>query len=557
MSQYKVLPSYSEINTLNQEYEETSHFANFSLIYSHHTPTMQDIGSRKIDDQPRPAVEYQESIQERVSFFPWEQEGVVHLQQVLNSQPGVADQDSTILPVIPYTSVWGLGEEEGQESLDLSTTSTIPSYTPHSSLTILHHRDDGVVSHHRNHGVVSHNREDGVVAHPSTEDRPVTSYRDTQTERLYRHHSRECEEDRLCKVCGEKAGKHSYYGGQACPSCRAFFRRSVQSGYNATYYCVKDGQCQVTLKTRKNCQACRYKLCEAAGMKTTWVLTEEERKIKFDGKGKKRRSSSVGQSDQNNCIKIKTDDNAHLSEDDIANISNYVAASEYWEISKVNDMNTELIRKIIRMIAFNAALDQPGQAQLQQVMINRVKRFATKIAEYHSLSHHDKDQILSHNVPLVVILSTCSMFSTKMPWTTQLTPILGAEEVEKLNTKLRTLSVSGLDSLSLTYTQFFRTQEEEEDGRVTRLVEDIGCWQQEPTELILLSLVILFCPDMMDLVERKKVEGIQLKFAVLLQNYLNHKHPTDLCLARNKFTKGMLVINKCNEMVMMGVNNVE
>ena len=168
----------------------------------------------QIDDQPRPAVEYQESIQERVSFFPWEQEGVVHLQQVLNSQPGVADQDSTILPVIPYTSVWGLGEEEGQESLDLSTTSTIPSYTPHSSLTILHHRDDGVVSHHRNHGVVSHNREDGVVAHPSTEDRPVTSYRDTQTERLYRHHSRECEEDRLCKVCGEKAGKHSYYGGQ-------------------------------------------------------------------------------------------------------------------------------------------------------------------------------------------------------------------------------------------------------------------------------------------------------------------------------------------------------
>ena len=34
---------------------------------------------------------------------------------------------------------------------------------------------------------------------------------------------------RLCHVCGEMAGKHSYYGGQVCPSCRAFFRRSVQS----------------------------------------------------------------------------------------------------------------------------------------------------------------------------------------------------------------------------------------------------------------------------------------------------------------------------------------
>ena len=34
---------------------------------------------------------------------------------------------------------------------------------------------------------------------------------------------------RICHVCGEQAGKHSYYGGQVCPSCRAFFRRSVQS----------------------------------------------------------------------------------------------------------------------------------------------------------------------------------------------------------------------------------------------------------------------------------------------------------------------------------------
>ena len=33
----------------------------------------------------------------------------------------------------------------------------------------------------------------------------------------------------ICKVCGERAGKHNYYGGQVCPSCRAFFRRAVQS----------------------------------------------------------------------------------------------------------------------------------------------------------------------------------------------------------------------------------------------------------------------------------------------------------------------------------------
>ena len=30
--------------------------------------------------------------------------------------------------------------------------------------------------------------------------------------------------EELCHVCGERAGKHSYYGGQVCASCRAFFR---------------------------------------------------------------------------------------------------------------------------------------------------------------------------------------------------------------------------------------------------------------------------------------------------------------------------------------------
>jgi hypothetical protein len=59
------------------------------------------------------------------------------------------------------------------------------------------------------------------------------------------------EEQRPCLVCGEKAGKHSYYGGQVCPSCRAFFRRSVQSCYNASYFCPKDANCQINIKTRE------------------------------------------------------------------------------------------------------------------------------------------------------------------------------------------------------------------------------------------------------------------------------------------------------------------
>ena len=47
---------------------------------------------------------------------------------------------------------------------------------------------------------------------------------------------------------------------------------------------------------------------------------------------------------------------------------------------------------------------------------------------------------------------------------------------------------------------------------------------QDACEFVLLSLLLLFCSDdLLDLKERGKVEEIQTKVAVLLQNYLNTK----------------------------------
>ena len=60
-----------------------------------------------------------------------------------------------------------------------------------------------------------------------------------------------------CHVCGVRAGRHSYYGGQVCTSCRAFFRRSVQTKYHELFACKKVQNCPVDEKNRKSCQYCR------------------------------------------------------------------------------------------------------------------------------------------------------------------------------------------------------------------------------------------------------------------------------------------------------------
>ena len=80
-----------------------------------------------------------------------------------------------------------------------------------------------------------------------------------------------------CRVCREPAAKHVHYGANTCFSCRAFFRRSIQNRTCNNYNCRRQGKCEITLKSRKNCQKCRFERCLEVGMKPSWVLSEEER----------------------------------------------------------------------------------------------------------------------------------------------------------------------------------------------------------------------------------------------------------------------------------------
>ena len=85
------------------------------------------------------------------------------------------------------------------------------------------------------------------------------------------------------------------------------------------------------------------------------------------------------------------------------------------------------------------------------------------------------------------------------------------------------INVSGLDDLQVQWRQMFSQPRIEEGANLQDAVRDVGGWAQDACEHVLLCLVLLFCPDMLNLLERRRVEEIQLKFALLLQKYLNHK----------------------------------
>ena len=78
-------------------------------------------------------------------------------------------------------------------------------------------------------------------------------------------------------------------------------------------------------------------------MRTAWVLTEEERKMKFEERVKKNSASH-----ERNYDVV-----SYINEAELRELSFYVMISEYQEMSKVEDMEPFFTREVIRSEEYN------------------------------------------------------------------------------------------------------------------------------------------------------------------------------------------------------------
>ncbi|KAK7068791.1 hypothetical protein SK128_005717 [Halocaridina rubra] len=75
---------------------------------------------------------------------------------------------------------------------------------------------------------------------------------------------------KTCEVCGDVA-RSLHFGGLACDSCKAFFRRCVISSGYKDFVCSNGENCNITVANRRSCQACRFAGCLKAGMNMSLV----------------------------------------------------------------------------------------------------------------------------------------------------------------------------------------------------------------------------------------------------------------------------------------------
>ena len=85
-----------------------------------------------------------------------------------------------------------------------------------------------------------------------------------------------------CPICKELSEQpYLNYGAKACYSCRAFFRRAHQKTRTPAFVCKKGNNCEVNVRTRRQCQKCRYDLCLAAGMRPEFVMNDAQKRARF------------------------------------------------------------------------------------------------------------------------------------------------------------------------------------------------------------------------------------------------------------------------------------
>lgn len=373
-----------------------------------------------------------------------------------------------------------------------------------------------------------------------------------------------CKDDkpRICHVCGEQAGKHSYYGGQVCPSCRAFFRRSVQSKYSDIYKCSKGGNCSITLKTRKNCQFCRFQACEKAGMKRSWVLADGE-----SNKAKKASPASPNSSAVTSTTSLMpplTPMCSALTARDQNKIRDCIDKMQMIK-QQTEDLNPRVMEEFVSLVTEGKSpLSRESRCAIKKILEQRSRLFALNVPEFNSLSSNDQIILQEENIGPLIELRVATFFHTEIKARQQVDLIFGQSDVLRLTSSLAGMQAETLDNQHLEYEQIF-----DRTDRITAssqellavmsehksLIQKISKWVEDETTFCLMNLILLFDPSesRRQLQNPELIESHQIEYAELLYRYLSSRYPK--VTARSKLAEGIRLVSDCRQLHQLAIKS--
>jgi len=325
-----------------------------------------------------------------------------------------------------------------------------------------------------------------------------------------------------CRVCGDRAIAHMHYGGICCYSCKAFFRRAVQSGKDKVYRCKRSGNCQVSLESRRSCQKCRFLKCLSVGMTSAWVLSEEQCTIRFGknpGKcGRKRRisHSSDHEEDQKQIFQNPLDIRYILSDEDRRQVEQivdlYEASKEMISFSENNHALWDKIFNKEEKHAYSAN----EISSLVSTLIKKNIFFIESNFFFKQFPPNDQHALLAKNMTEMCHLRGALRFD----------PSKGSfqwyfnqkDQRDPVKTQGKSITEGDISN--------FYSSSEAAKNIVTNIERIVKT--ELPTEVLLMMMhVVVFSGDGVQLVKAELASTAQVHYLSLIQRYLHSQLPAE------------------------------
>ena len=370
---------------------------------------------------------------------------------------------------------------------------------------------------------------------------------------------------RLCQVCGKPAGKHNYYGGQACNSCRAFFRRSVQNQTYPKFQCSGDMNCTIDSKSWKSCQWCRFNKCQQCGMKIHWVLNETERKVRAEKREQSRKNRQQLAVKANLMRERAITDKFTL--DDEIQVKGLMSASldyMYREVLKFYTCNWATFEVMLHAVYFGKPVNFDIMRNIELFLNYSMKKFYSDFGDMVDITAQDQAKLVEKNYPPIVEFTQAVYMEASNDDVNKMSI--------KLTDKLRELSLENqeykviekrFDEVSLNNTRQMQpfkydqvysgpwTNDQKIKDQHKEMSFKVHSWPRDGKNsacdevlITLMAMVMLFSSDGLVLDNGHLVEKIQIKYTNLMYKYLKTKYTS----SSTKFCQAMNVTSMSREL---------
>ena len=371
-------------------------------------------------------------------------------------------------------------------------------------------------------------------------------------------------EPNSCHVCNNPAGKHSYYGGKVCTSCRAFFRRWVLSDKTSPdqFECLQktddDQQCDIDSKSWKSCKRCRFQKCLQAGMRSTWVLSEPDRRSRKVVREEARKKRREQEHKKNTTITREVDmlvkvpsQQFTLSESTwLLQLYNRGFDHNYKVAGNFYKKHLDVLDHALQVWRTGTTVAYDNYKLIEDNLLTPRSEFFVKYyqSEMSDLDPGDRKALEDANYVLAVdffqaTLYNCPEVTRKHFFRVEQMLALDGD-YQVIIDKMRAVSLNERRWFQngLKYDQMFPSPwapNKALEARHKELVLRCGKWVKHNNnnskatasneiQLILMLLIIMFSADdgmAIRLREPKKVDAFRTKYAFMLYRYLNDKYP--------------------------------